>query len=211
MLKLAGTQFDDGRWFTQAAERNKEPILAVLRKVLPPSGRVLEIASGTGQHVVHFAAALPGLEWQPSDPDVALRESVRRRVDEARLSNVRAPIDLDVRRRPWPVAHADAVVCINMIHVAPWEATDALLAGAASVLGAGGALVLYGPYRRYGGHTALGNEAFDAQLRATDPAWGLRDMEAVVERAAAVGLDLAEVVDMPANNFSVVFRKRVAS
>jgi SAM-dependent methyltransferase len=210
MLKFAGTQLGDGRWFTQSAERNKEPILTVLRRVLPSSGRVLEIASGTGQHVVHFAAALPWLEWQPSDADPELRESVRRRIDAARLGNVRAPIDLEVCRVPWPVARADAVICINMIHVAPWQAAEALLAGAAALLGAGGVLFLYGPYRRHGGHTAPSNEAFDAQLRATDPAWGLRDMEAVVERASDAGLDLAEIVDMPANNFSVVFRKRDA-
>jgi cyclopropane fatty-acyl-phospholipid synthase-like methyltransferase len=210
MLKLVGKQLDDGRWFTQAAERNKDPILAVLARFLPSSGLVLEIASGTGQHVVHFAANLPQLEWQPSDPDADLRESVQRRIREAGLTNVRNPIDLDVRRQPWPLASADAVVCINMIHVAPWEATDALLTGAAGVMSAGGALVLYGPYRRFGAHTAPSNASFDAQLRATDPAWGLRDMESVIERAATAGFELADVVDMPANNFSVVFRTRTA-
>lgn len=210
MLKTAGTQLGDGRWFTQSAERNKDPILAVLVRFLPSSGLALEIASGTGQHVVHFAAAMPQLEWQPSDTDAELRESVRRRICETGLANVREPIDLDVRRLPWPVACADAVVCINMIHVAPWDATDALLNGAARVLRAGGVLFLYGPYRRFGGHTAPSNAAFDAHLRATDPAWGLRDMEVVIERAAAAGLPLAAVVDMPANNFSVVLRKGAA-
>lgn len=210
MLKILGKHLDDGRWFTQSAERNKAPILAVLTRLLPSSGLVLEIASGTGQHVVHFAAGLPELQWQPSDPDADLRESVRRRISETALKNILEPIDLDVRRLPWPIKSADAVVCINMIHVAPWEATEALLSGATSVLNTGGVLFLYGPYRRFGDHTAPSNAAFDAQLRATDPAWGLRDMEAVTERAALVGFELADIVDMPANNFSVVFRKRRA-
>ena len=148
MLKFFGKQLDDGRWFTQAAERNKDPILAVLRRVLPSSGLVLEIASGTGQHVVHFAAALPQIEWQPSDPDGNLRESTRQRIDEAGLTNVRDPIDLEGCRLPWPLASADGVVCINMIHIAPWAATGALLSGAGHTLGKGGVLVLYGPFRR---------------------------------------------------------------
>lgn len=188
-----------------AAERNKEPILLVLKRVLPPSGLVLEIGSGTGQHVAHFARALPALEWQPSDPDPRSRASVRAWTEG--LANVRAPLDLHVCR-PWPVRQADAVVCINMIHVAPWAAAEALVAGAGEVVPAGGVLFLYGPYRRFGRHTAPSNEAFDASLRAEAPEWGVRDLGAVVALGAAAGFGLEEVVEMPANNLSVVLRKR---
>ena len=207
MLRTVGQQFDDGRWFSASAERNKGPIIAVLERTLPRTGLVLEIASGTGQHVVHFAKALPDLTWQPSDADAAFRKSVQLWITREKLGNVRAPVDLDVSRFPWPITHASAVVCINMIHVAPWTATEALLTGAKDVLNGGGVLFLYGPYRRYGRHTAPSNEAFDAQLRANDPVWGLRDLEAVVELAAAAGFELAEIVDMPTNNFSVALRR----
>jgi SAM-dependent methyltransferase len=195
-----------GRRNAPAAERNKEPILEVLRRVLPPSGLVLEIASGTGQHVTHFAGALPGLQWQPSDPDPAHLESIRAWADE--LPNVREPLVLDVRRRPWPIERADALICSNMIHIAPWAAAEALVAGSADLLGPGGALFIYGPFRRFGGHTAPSNEAFDAQLRARDPQWGVRDLEAVETLAQAAGLVLEEVVEMPANNLSVLFRQQ---
>jgi SAM-dependent methyltransferase len=204
MLKAVGQKLDDGRWFTASAERNKGPILTLLGRILPRTGLVLEIGSGTGQHVAHFAKALPELTWQPSEPDAAFRESIRSWVKLENLGNVRAPVDLDVGRFPWPVTHADAVLCINMIHVAPWAATEALLTGAKGVLIPGGVLFLYGPYRRFGRHTAPSNEAFDVQLRASDPAWGLRDLEAVIELAGTSGFELAEVADMPANNFSVV-------
>jgi SAM-dependent methyltransferase len=204
MLKALGQKLDRGRWFTASAERNKEPILALLKRILPHTGLVLEIGSGTGQHVAHFAKALPELTWQPSDPDAAFRESIRSWMEFENLGNVRAPVALDVCSFPWPVAHADAVLCINMIHVAPWAATEALLTGAKGVLIRGGVLFLYGPYRRFGRHTAPSNEAFDVQLRASDPGWGLRDLESVVELAGASGFELAEVIDMPANNLSVV-------
>jgi Protein of unknown function (DUF938) len=154
--------------------------------------------------VAHFAKALPELTWQPSDPDDEFRDSIRLWTKLESLDNVRAPIDLEVCRFPWPVTRADAVLCVNMIHVAPWAATEALLTGARDVLIRGGALVLYGPYRRFGRHTAASNEAFDAQLRAIDPEWGLRDLEVVGDLAKTAGFALAEVVDMPANNFSVV-------
>ncbi|MCC6474845.1 MAG: DUF938 domain-containing protein [Burkholderiales bacterium] len=190
-----------------AAERNKEPILEVLARVLPASGTVLEIASGTGQHVVHFARALPALQWQPSDPDAGARHSVRAWVAQEGLANVREPIDLDVNVEPWPVASAAALVCINMIHIAPWEAARGLMRGAGRILAAGGVLVLYGPYRRGGQHTAPSNEAFDSDLRARDPSWGVRDLEAVETLATGEGFTLDEVVPMPANNLSLVFRK----
>jgi SAM-dependent methyltransferase len=204
MLKAVGQKLDDGRWFTASAERNKGPILTLLGRILPRTGLVLEIGSGTGQHVAHFAKALPELTWQPSEPDAAFRESIRSWVKLENLGNARAPVDLDVCSFPWPVSHADAVLCLNMIHVAPWAATEALLTGAKGVLIPGGVLFLYGPYRRFGRHTAPSNEAFDVQLRASDPAWGLRDLEAVIELAGTSGFELAEVADMPANNFSVV-------
>jgi len=204
MLKTVGQKLSDGRWFTASAERNKGPILALLERTLPRTGLVLEIGSGTGQHVAHFAKALPELIWQPSDLDAAFRESIQSWVRWENLGNVRAPVDLDVCRFPWPVTHADAVLCINMIHVAPWAATAALLTGAKDLLIRGGVLFLYGPYRRLARHTAASNEAFDAQLRASDHDWGLRDLEAVVELAGAVGFELVKIVDMPANNFSVV-------
>jgi len=208
MLKASGQKLADGRWFIASAERNRGPILAVLQRTLPRSGLVLEIASGTGQHVVHFAKALPALVWQPSDPDPAFRESIRLWVHGENLGNVRAPIELDVCSLPWPVGQADAILCINMIHVAPWAAVEALFTGAMDAVIPGGLLFLYGPFRRFGSHTSPSNEAFDAQLRTSDPAWGLRDLEAVIRLAAAAGFELAEIVDMPANNFSVVLRKQ---
>ena len=188
-----------------AADRNKGPILDVLRRVLPQHGLVLEIAAGTGQHVAHFAAALPDLQWQPSEPDADYHDSIR--AWTADLPNVAAPITLDVSARPWPVTRADAIVCINMIHISPWQATLDLMAGAGDVLDHGGVLFLYGPYRRGGTHTAPSNEAFDADLRARNHEWGVRDMEAVIEVAARNGLAFREAVAMPANNFSVLFRK----
>ena len=207
MLKQRGQRTADGRWSTPAAERNKDPILGVLSRVLPSHGLVLEIASGTGQHVIHFAEALPGLNWQPSDPDAELRRSIALRMQDAHLPNIREPVELDVMRQRWPLPSADAVVAINMIHVAPWAATLALFEGAKAVLSPQGVLFLYGPYRRFGGHTSPGNAQFDLDLRAQDPEWGLRDMEAVTEVATGAGFTLAEAVAMPANNFSLVFRR----
>ena len=207
MLREVADKRSDGRWFMPAAERNKEPILGVLKRVLPASGLVLEIGSGTGQHVVHFARALPQLLWQPSDPDAEFRDSITLWKAQEDLPNVRSPIELDVLRQPWPVDHADAVVSINMIHVAPQEAALGLIAGAASVLPSAGVLYLYGPFQRHGRHTAPSNAAFDVQLRARDPRWGLRDIEEVERLAWKAGFSTAEIVPMPANNFSLVFRK----
>jgi SAM-dependent methyltransferase len=189
-----------------AAERNRDPILAVLRRVLParPGALVLEVASGSGQHALHFAAALPHLRWQPSDQDPVARDSVAAWRAEAGLDNLLPPLFLDVRG-PWPVAAADAIFCANMIHISPWACTLALLSGAAAVLPPGSPLVLYGPYRRGGAHTAPSNAAFDASLRARDPAWGVRDLEEVVAQARGFALD--EVVEMPANNLTVVLRR----
>lgn len=199
---------DSHRLTAPAAVRNAAPILDVLRSALPARGTVLEIASGTGQHAAHFAAALPGIDWQPSDADPRARASIAAWRAHAGLANLREPLDLDVRREPWPVDTVDAIVCINMIHIAPWEAAVALMKGAGGRIAAGGAIVLYGPYRRGGAHTAPSNEAFDADLRARDPSWGVRDLEAVEALAQAEGFVCEAVVPMPANNFSVVFRKQ---
>lgn len=190
-----------------ASDRNREPILAVLRRVLPPEGLVLEIASGTGQHAVFFGEKLPGLEWQPSDPSADARVSIAAWIAERSLPNVRPPLELDVTRWPWPITYADAILNVNMIHIAPWEACEGLLRGAARVLEPGAPLVVYGPYKRGGVHTAPSNEAFDESLRSRDPDWGVRDLDDVAELAAARGLALEEVVEMPANNLTVVYRR----
>jgi SAM-dependent methyltransferase len=190
-----------------ATERNKQPILEVLQRVLPSRGSVLEVASGTGQHVEYFAAGLPQLNWQPSDPEEAHRNSIRARIQLAGLRNVAQPIMLDVLQRPWPVASIDAIVCINMIHIAPWAAGLALLQEAGRLLPADGVLFLYGPYRRDGRDTAPSNAAFDADLRSRNRQWGVRNLEDVVRHAANSGLQLTQVVEMPANNLSVIFRR----
>jgi SAM-dependent methyltransferase len=195
-----------------SAARNRDAILAVLSRVLPKAGIVLEIASGTGQHAVHCAAALPGVTWQPSDPDAASRESIEAWRQEVALANLNAPIALDVRNEPWDVPDSlDGIVCINMIHIAPWEAAEALFEGAGKRLARDGVLYLYGPYKRDDAHTSPSNAAFDAQLRATDARWGVRDLEAVTALGRHAGLSLQEVVPMPANNFSLVFRREGTS
>ncbi|WP_340314267.1 DUF938 domain-containing protein [Rhizorhabdus argentea] len=190
-----------------ATERNREPILELLRSILPASGTVLEVASGTGEHAIHFARALPDLIWRPSDPDPAALGSIRAWAEAAKLGNVRPPLLLDAAAPEWPITAADAMLCINMIHISPWEATVGLMAGAARLLAPGAPLYLYGPYRRAGMPTAPSNEAFDASLKARDPRWGLRDLETVVALASGQGLVLDSVVDMPANNLSVVLRR----
>ena len=195
----------DVRRRAPAADRNKEPILDALRRVLPQHGLVVEIASGTGQHTAHFAAALPGLQWQPTEPDATDHDSIRAWPED--LPNVKPPLALDVSERPWPVERADAILCINMIHISPWQSTLDLMDGAGAILPRGGVLFLYGPYKRNGAHTAPSNEAFDADLRSRNATWGVRDMEAVSEVAAKNGLGFVEAVAMPANNFSVVFEK----
>jgi hypothetical protein len=207
MLRQRGERLADGKWFIPSAERNKGPILDVLARILPRRGVVLEIASGTGQHVVHFAKALSELTWQPSDPDAELRKSVALRVRAEKLANVNPPIDLNVSRLPWPLQTAvDAVVCINLIHVAPWSATLTLFEGARALLPTQHVLLLYGPYRRFGNHTSESNAQFDSDLRAHNSEWGLRDLEVVSEVAARAGFALAETIEMPANNFSLVFQ-----
>lgn len=189
-----------------AAERNREPILGVMRQVMPASGTVLEIAAGTGQHAVHFARAFPQLEWQPSDIDPNSLASIAAWRNHAQLPNLAPPIELDVRK-PWPVDAAAAVVCINMIHISPWKTCVDLLRGAGRIVATGGILFLYGPYRVADRPTAASNEAFDEALRARNPQWGLRWLHDVQTEAESNGFGLDRVVDMPANNLSVVFRK----
>jgi len=188
-----------------ATERNREPIREVLARVLPRTGTVLEIAAGSGEHAVYFARAFPHLTWQPTDADPAALESIAAWRDEVALPNLAAPLALDVTQ-PWPVDHADAIVCINMVHIAPWEAALALFANAGRVLAPDALLYLYGPYR-FGGATAPSNEAFDQSLRARDPRWGVRDVDDLTAAAAGHGLRLVDTVAMPANNHSLVFRR----
>lgn len=174
---------------------------------LAPGGLVLEIASGSGEHVVGFAAAFPGLVWQPSDPDEAAVRSVEAWAGEAALGNLRPAVRLDASAWPWPVRAVDAIVCINMIHIAPWAACLGLMRGAGALLGPGAPLYLYGPMKIDGRFTTASNEAFDESLRARDPAWGVRDLEAVAAAGRAQGLELQQVLPMPANNFSLVLRR----
>ncbi len=197
----------DARKHAPSAQRNRDPILGILRGILPPSGTVLEVASGTGEHIVHFAKALPDLTFRPSDANPANLESIAAWIGATGIPNVLPPIRLDVTAENWPVA-ADALVCINMIHIAPWAAAEGLMRGAARLLRGGQPLFLYGPYKRGGMHTAESNEAFDADLRARDAAWGVRDLEAVEELAEANGFDAPRIFDMPANNLSLVFTRR---
>ena len=188
-----------------AVARNRDAILAVLREILPDSGTVLEIASGSGEHAVHVAAALPGLDWLPSDPEPAARRSIAAHALRAGLANIRPPLALDAAAAAWPVERVDGIVCINMIHIAPWAATEGLMAGAGRVLSAGGVLFLYGPFREADRPFAASNAAFDASLRARDSAWGVRDLDAVAAEAARHGLSLVRRVAMPANNLSLIF------
>jgi hypothetical protein len=199
---------DDARQHAPATERNREPILAVLREELPDSGLVLEVASGTGEHAVHFARALPGLTWQPSDPSPDALASIAAWRETQGSANLLAPITLDAASADWPVVAADAIVCINMVHISPWESTLGLMSGAGRLLPFGAPLILYGPWRRAGHPLEPSNAAFDENLKARDPRWGLRLLEDVADCAAASGLDLSGVVEMPANNLTVVFRKR---
>ena len=226
---------EDRRRFAESSERNKGPILEVLKRVLPERGLVLEIGSGTGRHAAHFAPLLPGITWQPSDRDPdsfpsidawaqeATGEAARPGVppDNIRPPNLRPPIVLDVTEEVWPIEQEAgrtggptgkqqvvAVFSANMIHIAPWDCCLGLLAGAGRIFTTAGVLILYGPFKRHGQHTAPSNESFDQSLRARDPSWGVRDLDAVADGAAARGLDLAKTVAMPVNNLIAVFRRR---
>ncbi|MGE0719475.1 MAG: DUF938 domain-containing protein [Alphaproteobacteria bacterium] len=199
----------DPRRHSPATARNREPILAVLGRLLPAHGLLLEIASGTGEHAAYMTPLLPdGLEWQPTDGNPAALAGIDAHAADAACPRIRRALALDVTARPWPVARADAVLCCNMIHIAPWEAAEGLIVGAADVLPPGAPLVVYGPFRRDGRHTAPSNTAFDAELRGRDPRWGIRCLDGeVLPLARASGLVLDEVVAMPANNMAVVLRR----
>lgn len=190
-----------------ATARNREPIANVLQDILPPSGTILEVASGTGEHIVHFARLFPKLIWQPSDHDELGLESIRAWSAEADLPNIMPPALIDAAAAEWPITQADAMLCINMVHIAPWAATQGLMAGAGRILPKGGPLVLYGPFIQPGIETAPSNLAFDANLRSRNPDWGLRSLDAVTDTARAHGLRQEQVIGMPANNLSVIFRR----
>lgn len=214
---------DDLRQYAPATERNRDFILPILRDVLPTSGTVLEISSGTGEHAVHFAPALKPRQWLPSDPDPIARASIQAWQQESSSDNLHPPLMIDVREEQWAVEcntvdqsldHLDfqqhpitAIVNINMIHISPWSACLGLMAGAGRILPSGGVLYLYGPYKQGGQHTAPSNAAFDQSLRSRNSEWGVRDLEAVIDAAATHQLQHQQTIQMPANNLSVIFQK----
>lgn len=203
----------DQRMYSPSVARNSAPILAALKRVLPTHGAVLEIGCGTGEHAVCFAGGMPNLTWQPSDPDADARTSTSSWIKFAGLTNVLAPLDIDVCSGRWGVeqtGHFDAIVSINMIHIAPWAASLGLFAGAGRLLRTGGLLVLYGPFMRDGAHNAPSNAAFDAALKEKNPSWGLRDIADLEQVGGATGLKLRETIDMPTNNMLLVFSTRSA-
>ena len=201
------SETSDRRLYFPHVARNREPILEVLRRVLPREGLVLEIASGGGEHAAYFASNLPGVLWQPTDADIEMFESIAAHRAAAGVANLLAPLRLNVTSERWPVERADAMACCNMIHISPWAATEGLIAGAGRTLPCGGVLYLYGPYKIDGRHTAPSNQDFDASLRARNPLWGVRDLAEVSRLAERHGLALGETVPMPANNLSVLFRR----
>ncbi|QZD89073.1 DUF938 domain-containing protein [Qipengyuania aurantiaca] len=190
-----------------ATARNSEPLAEVLEKELPDCGLVLEIASGTGEHAIFMARRFPMLRWQPSDQDASALESIAAWAGEAGLANLQEPIELDASGEAWPIDAADAILCVNMIHISPWSATEGLFRGAATLLDKGAPLILYGPYLEEGTETAASNLSFDASLKARDTAWGLRLLEAVDELAASNGFTRSARHKMPANNLTIVFRR----
>ncbi|HET9934459.1 MAG TPA: DUF938 domain-containing protein [Polyangiaceae bacterium] len=189
-------------------ERNKLPIFEVLERVLPASGTLLELASGTGQHAAYFASRLPTITFLPSDVDAANLSSIAAFVEEAALPNLRAPRFIDVCALAWDAPPVEAIFNANMIHITPWECTEGLFRGAARHLAPGGVLVMYGPYRIHGAHTAESNAVFDAEMQKRDSRFGVRDLEVVAELAQTMGIDFVERVPMPANNQTLVFRRR---
>lgn len=202
-----GEKLADARRQHPAATRNQEPLLPVLSRFFPPDGLILEIASGTGQHAGFFATELPLIRWQPTDHDAEALPSIEAWRLATVPDRIAPPVQLDVRAEVWPVDAADGMLCVNMLQVAPWEAAVGLLRGAARVLVPGGVLIIYSPLSRGGVHISEGNAAFDARLRARNPALGVRDADAVVAAAEAAGLIHVETVDMPANNTVLVFRQ----
>lgn len=198
----------DPRLSSPAALRNRGPIADLLRPVVPETGTVLELASGSGEHAIHFASLFPKLVWQPSDPSPEARASIAEWVESEGLTNVLPPLDIDASSETWPLKRADAMIAINMIHISPWPATQGLLAGAGRLLPAGAPLILYGPYRRQGQPLVPSNVEFDESLRARNPAWGIRLLEDVASLAEQSGLSLTSVTELPANNLGVVFTRQ---
>ncbi|MEM6256482.1 MAG: DUF938 domain-containing protein [Cyanobacteria bacterium P01_D01_bin.156] len=203
---------NDGRLYSPATERNRDCILEVLDRVLPNPGTVLEVASGTGEHATYFAPKLAPRRWWPSDISAPMIKSIEAWAKETNARYLLPPVELDVCQTLWPVEtdtkrSVDAIVNINMIHISPWAACEALMAGAGRILPENGVLYLYGPFKRGGQHTAPSNETFDTWLKEQKPEWGVRDLEAVEATAKTHQLTLKEVIDMPANNFSLVFCK----
>jgi SAM-dependent methyltransferase len=196
----------DAKHHAPAAARNREPIRELLARELPPRGTVLEIASGSGEHAVHFARAFPALTWQPSDASERALASIAAWRADAALPNLRPPLALDVTASAWPLAAADAIVCINLLHISPWDAALGLFAGAAHLLSPGALLYLYGPYRFSGAFTSASNADFDRSLRDRDPRWGVRDVDDLATVARSHGFTLRDTVAMPANNHSLLFR-----
>lgn len=188
--------------------RNRDPILNVLQRHLPKTGEVLEVGCGTGEHAVYMAPRLPGLNWQPSDFDPYCLDTAGARIAAADVANLRAPLALDVMSPVWPVGDLDAVVSINLVHIAPWIVAEALVRGAGAALRGNGVLYLYGPFSIGGRHTAPSNDSFDHLLKRHNPEWGVRDLDDLARAAAAHGLVLAETIDMPANNLSVFLVKQ---
>lgn len=227
-VSRAQPEWTDQRQYAPATQRNRELILAVLQRVLPPTGTVLEISSGTGEHAVYFAPRLAPRQWLPSDLNPIARASIAAWRSHQPAENLHAPLAIDVSDPVWAVEAVEAIeavesaelappdlqlhpitaiVNINMIHIAPWAACLGLMAGAARILRSGGILYLYGPYKQQGRHTADSNAAFDASLRQQNPNWGVRDLESVIAAATAQNLQWQETIAMPANNLSVVFRR----
>ena len=198
---------DDRRLFSPSTERNRVHILPILQRVLPEAASVLEVGSGTGEHGVYFCAHIAGLKWQPTDGDPGAIDSITAWIAHSGLPNVAPPLELELHSDNWPIRHADAIVAINVLHYSPWSSVAALFRGAARVLPASGIIYCYGPYRRGNAHTAASNAAFDEWLKSIDPCFGVRDLEAVEAEARAHGFRLDEVIEMPANNFSLIFRR----
>jgi SAM-dependent methyltransferase len=188
-----------------ATERNRDAITGVLKGHLPSQGTVLEIASGTGEHIIHFAQQFPHLTWQPSDSDPLAIASIAAWRAESSADNLLAPVQLDAAT-DWPVQNLSAILCINMVHISPWEATRGLLRNAGRRLPKGGLLYLYGPFRRQDRETSASNEEFDRNLKSRNSQWGLRFVEDVAQEASLYDLHLSEIIEMPANNLSLLFR-----
>ena len=201
------SEASDPRLYFPHVARNREAILQVLRRLLPPQGLVLEVASGSGEHAAYFAERLPSLIWQPSDLDPSSLASIAAHRTAADAPNLLAPVCLDATSEQWPVESADALVCINMIHISPWVVSEGLMAGARRVLRMGGVIYLYGPYKIDGRHTAQSNKEFDAWLRTQNAQWGVRDFADMADLAARNDFVLIETVPMPANNLSIIFKR----